>query len=356
MQRNKKLYRLARILLLTFVISMVSIQCTKETTKQVMAAEKLAAPKLTVVSRTTSSVNLSIKKSAGATGYQIYRSEQKNGTYKKIKTIKTLTYKDKDIINNSAYFYKVRAYKKVNDKNVFSSYSDVKKADKVLGKVANVKATTKGKNIILTWSKVNSATEYRIYRSESKSGTYSYYGSSKTLSFTDSKVQAGSSYYYKIRAYSLKDKTKYYGSYSNIISKKVPANESNDKPTENVDFEQEVLRLVNVERAKQGLSNLSTTTSLRNAAYKRATEIQQVFSHDRPNGTSCFTVLDEFGISYRACGENIAWGQRTPAEVVNAWMNSEGHRKNILSPSFGKLGVGCYVKNNTLYWTQLFTN
>ena len=76
----------------------------------------------------------------------------------------------------------------------------------------------------------------------------------------------------------------------------------------------------------------------------------------RPDGRSCFTVLAETKISYRTCGENIAAGQTTPQEVVKGWMNSEGHRKNILNGSFTKLGVG-YVKASTgykYYWTQMF--
>lgn len=118
----------------------------------------------------------------------------------------------------------------------------------------------------------------------------------------------------------------------------------------------EVIRLVNVERAKYGLSELTYTDSLMNAANKRAVEQETVFSHTRPNGTSCFTVLQEYGISYSGAGENIAMGQRTPVEVVNAWMNSQGHRENILNANFTKIGVGCYLgSNGTYYWSQLFT-
>lgn len=119
----------------------------------------------------------------------------------------------------------------------------------------------------------------------------------------------------------------------------------------------QVLQLVNAERGKQGLSALTTTSALTSAADKRATETAQSFSHTRPNGSSFSTIFAEFGISYSASGENIAYGQRTPQEVVTGWMNSPGHRANILNSNFNKMGVGVYqASNGTIYWTQEFTN
>ncbi len=116
-----------------------------------------------------------------------------------------------------------------------------------------------------------------------------------------------------------------------------------------------VAELVNVERAKYNLQPLTFDSAISAAAQVRAKEITTSFSHTRPNGSSASTVLGENGISYRGYGENIAWGQSTPEEVVNAWMNSSGHRANILNKKFTNIGVGYYVKNNTAYWTQLFT-
>ena len=116
----------------------------------------------------------------------------------------------------------------------------------------------------------------------------------------------------------------------------------------------QVIELVNAERAKYGLSALSADTTLMNAAGKRAVETVTSFSHTRPNGTKFSTVLSEYGVSYRTAGENIAYGQRTPQDVVNSWMNSSGHRANILSSSYTKIGVGCYKSGSTYYWSQLF--
>ena len=122
----------------------------------------------------------------------------------------------------------------------------------------------------------------------------------------------------------------------------------------NEEYEAEVIRLVNAERAKQGLSVLSKDSGAVNAARVRAKEIVASFSHTRPDGRSCFTAASDLGVAYRTAGENIAYGYASPAQVVNGWMNSEGHRKNILSSSFSKIGVGCYSSNGVLYWSQFF--
>lgn len=117
----------------------------------------------------------------------------------------------------------------------------------------------------------------------------------------------------------------------------------------------EVVRLVNAERAKNGLSALKASTAVTRAAQVRAGEIRTSFSHTRPNGTSCFTALGQAGASYRGAGENIAYGQATPAAVMNSWMNSSGHRANILNSKFTTIGVGYTVINGTPYWIQMFT-
>jgi len=144
-----------------------------------------------------------------------------------------------------------------------------------------------------------------------------------------------------------------------VVEKPVAEKPVVEKPvTENLTNSQflvEVVRLVNVERAKAGLNELTSDAKIQAAAYVRSTEQQQQFSHTRPNGTSCFTALAEQGVSYSGSGENIAMGQKTPAEVMNAWMNSEGHRANILNKNFTNIGVGYYENNGTAYWTQMFT-
>ena len=119
-------------------------------------------------------------------------------------------------------------------------------------------------------------------------------------------------------------------------------------------FAQEVLELVNVERAKEHLKPLKLSGSLSHYAQIRAKEITKKFAHTRPSGYSCFTVIPK---PYRMVGENIAAGQRSASEVVTAWMNSPDHRANIMNPKFRELGMGyLYLADSKYkhYWAQLF--
>lgn len=119
---------------------------------------------------------------------------------------------------------------------------------------------------------------------------------------------------------------------------------------------QEVLRLVNAARAQNGLSALTLDASMSRAANVRASELAKSFSHTRPNGTRGLTALAEAGVSYRAAGENIAAGQQTAQAVMSGWMNSSGHRANILSSKYSRLGVGQVVINGRTYWVQFFAD
>ena len=122
-------------------------------------------------------------------------------------------------------------------------------------------------------------------------------------------------------------------------------------------YQKEVVDLVNIERAKAGLNPLTLDSSISNVATKKSQDMidDNYFSHNSPTYGSPFDMLKKFGISYKTAGENIAMGQKTPKEVVNAWMNSEGHRKNIMNPNFSKIGVGVAQKSGgSIYWTQIF--
>lgn len=132
--------------------------------------------------------------------------------------------------------------------------------------------------------------------------------------------------------------------------------DNNDISNSEHAFIKQVVDLVNAERAKEGLSPLTINTKVQAAAQVRARECEQSFSHTRPNGSSFATALKEQNVSYRSAGENIAWGQRSPEAVMKAWMNSSGHRANIMNPNFTTIGVGYYQNaNGTNYWCQLFT-
>ena len=119
-------------------------------------------------------------------------------------------------------------------------------------------------------------------------------------------------------------------------------------------YEKEVVRLVNIERTSRGLSTLEHDWELSRVARYKSQDMKDnnYFSHTSPTYGSPFQMMKSFGITYRSAGENIARGQRTPQEVVTAWMNSSGHRANILNSSFTHIGVG-YVDSGK-YWTQMF--
>lgn len=119
-------------------------------------------------------------------------------------------------------------------------------------------------------------------------------------------------------------------------------------------FEKEVVELTNVEREKQGLAPLKLDTELSAVAKDKSLDMQNngYFSHTSPTYGSPFDMMKSYGIDYRTAGENIAMGQTSPEQVVNGWMNSEGHRENIMNPNFTHIGVGHAEGGN--YWTQMF--
>ncbi|MFF5996373.1 SafA/ExsA family spore coat assembly protein [Lysinibacillus sp. KU-BSD001] len=123
---------------------------------------------------------------------------------------------------------------------------------------------------------------------------------------------------------------------------------------EQASVEEEVVRLVNVERAKEGLAPLSIDWELSRVAKYKSQDMhdKNYFSHTSPTYGSPFDMMKQFGISYKSAGENIAKGQTSAAQVVNDWMNSPGHRANIMNTSYTHIGIG-YVADGH-YWTQMF--
>lgn len=118
-----------------------------------------------------------------------------------------------------------------------------------------------------------------------------------------------------------------------------------------------VVELVNQERAAVGAAALTSDPELNKVAALRAQELVQKFDHTRPNGSDCFSAISEAGISCWTAGENIAAGQSSAKSVMDDWMNSPGHKANILSTSFTKIGVGLYKTSSGYgyYWVQVFT-
>ena len=122
-------------------------------------------------------------------------------------------------------------------------------------------------------------------------------------------------------------------------------------------YQQEVLNIVNKERTSRGLSALKFNAEVSKVATLKSQDMidKGYFDHTSPTYGSPFDMMKKFGITYKSAGENIAMGQKTPQEVMTAWMNSEGHRKNILNSSFTEIGIGIAKDSNgRLYWTQMF--
>ena len=122
------------------------------------------------------------------------------------------------------------------------------------------------------------------------------------------------------------------------------------------DLINEVYEITNNYRSLIGVSSLTLDSSLVEAANIRAKELSDSFSHTRPNGSSCFTVLSELGISYGTAGENIAAGYSSSQSVMEGWRSSSGHYQNIISSKFKKIGIGVNIINNQYYWVQIFSN
>jgi uncharacterized YkwD family protein len=143
-------------------------------------------------------------------------------------------------------------------------------------------------------------------------------------------------------------------------------NQADDKSNQTVadksqsamlEIEKEVVALVNKERRQRGLRKLEISESVSRVARKKSEDMKEnnYFSHDSPTYGSPFDMLKRFGVKYRMAGENIAAGQTTAEKVMESWMNSDGHRANILNPDYTHIGVG-YVKGGSYgcYWTQQF--
>lgn len=133
--------------------------------------------------------------------------------------------------------------------------------------------------------------------------------------------------------------------------------ESTVKPDSSGNKSSQVVNLVNQERQKKGLPSLKSDSELMRVAQLKAEDMAAngYFSHTSPTYGSAFDMLKKAGYSYRTAGENIAMGQKTAENVMNSWMNSSGHRANILGSGYTKIGIGYAVNSRgTPYWVQIF--
>ncbi len=307
---------------------------TASTYKSSSSLLYLAQPE-SQLKNTSSGIKVSWKKITGATGYTIYSSTYNAKTKKwsgwsnRGKTTKT-SWTDKSVKSGTYYKYTVKA---TNGK-VTSAHNPTSGLIYLAQPTVNVKSSSG--TVQVNWNKVAGATGYKIYRKANNATKWSTLATVKGTSYNDVKVSEGNSYSYTVKAY----KGKVWSSYN---TKGV---------TVSLDSRMQVFYLVNAERKKAGLEPLEYYTEGQKAADIRAKEIVKKFDHERPDGTICFTVFKEMGVSYYSAGENIAYGQGTSEIVMNAWMNSPGHKANILNPGYTHIIVG-YDKNSNS-WVQLF--
>ena len=124
------------------------------------------------------------------------------------------------------------------------------------------------------------------------------------------------------------------------------------------EYEWSVLYMTNKIRMANGISPLSVSSKLQNAANIRKNELTQKMDHTRPNGSDCFTALNECGVPYETVGENIAGGQMSPVDAINSWWNSSGHRSNMLGSQFTHMAAGYLYNQGSPWkhnWVQMFT-
>ena len=162
----------------------------------------------------------------GANGYAVYRSTSKDGKYTLRKTItskNTIEFTDTGLDTNTTYYYKVRAYRMIADKKKYGSYSEIVCAKPVLSKTT-ITVSSKSKKATIKWNKVLGASGYKVYSATSSNGTYSLkktITSINTLSYTNTNLVSGKTYYYKVRAYRNVNGKVVYGPYSAVKSKKI---------------------------------------------------------------------------------------------------------------------------------------
>lgn len=373
-------------LCLLFMLAVMLLPAT------IQAASAPGTVKLSSISAPAyNKINVKWKKTSGATHYFVYYKKEGTKKWTKIKTLDNskssythTSSKKYPIVVGQKYTYTVKAYNKKTKKS--GSYNKTGLAIRTVpATVYGLGAGLTGDNTVnVSWNPAGGTTHYVIYRKANDSAPSKIATiSSKYTKYEDENPVEGATNTYFVFGYS--SKFKVYGDGSNTgvsikVKKKVtptpeptskpekPGDNNNDNnhgdndddfddPVDPIAMASEVLRLTNIERAKEGAQPLKYNKALQDAAMIRAKEISVKFSHERPNGLGSSTVGEEVGIGVAVIGdENIAMGQGSPASVVHDWMNSPGHRIPIIRSSNLYMGVGFYkAGNGVYYWVQDFS-
>ena len=371
-------------LCLLFMLAVMLLPAT------IQAASAPGTVKLSSISAPAyNKINVKWKKTSGATHYFVYYKKEGTKKWTKIKTLDNskssythTSSKKYPIVVGQKYTYTVKAYNKKTKKS--GSYNKTGLAIRTVpATVYGLGAGLTGDNTVnVSWNPAGGTTHYVIYRKANDSAPSKIATiSSKYTKYEDKNPVEGVTNTYFVFGYS--SKFKVYGNGSNTgvsikVKKKVtptpeptskpekPGDDNNDNnygdndddfddPVDPIAMASEVLRLTNIERAKEGAQPLKYNKALQDAAMLRAKEISVKFSHTRPNGTDSSTVGKDVGAG-GICGENIAMGQDSPETVVTDWLNSPGHRIPMMRNANQYMGVGFYkAANGIYYWVQEFT-
>jgi uncharacterized protein YkwD len=319
-------------------------------------------------------INVKWKKTSGATNYIVYYKKAGSGKWVKVKTLDNTkssythtSSKKYPIVVGQKYQYTVKAYNKKTKKSGNYNTKGLT-VTASLKMVTGIEAKIEGTTVKLTWDKVSGADKYAIYSKIKADDKWSKIITVKdTSSFIDVNPCVDCTNYYSVRGYS--SSTKAYG-IMNKTGVSIYVKDSDEvrptitpEPTETPDPDdevdhatpeqkaQEVFKLVNTERMKAGLQPYKYDLRLEKAAMVRAKEIAVKFSHIRPDGRNSSTAVSEAGAGCPS-GENIGMGTSSAPEIMQAWMDSPGHKIAILSKSSTHIGVGYYEG----HWVQVFSD
>ena len=291
-----------------------------------------------------------------ADGYIIYRKEgEKAFQYLYMKGADATSFVDTKCAGDCYNFYRVYPYyNDDNSKRILGASNSYVYSAVRIDSVTQVQASATGYGeLTVSWGKTYGAEGYYILKQTGSgdSVVYDVVEGSNNCQYVDKNASLTETNTYGIMPYLVDGKNQIIvAKVQTTTSPMVAVAGSPKQVTGKEDYSSayQVMNLVNQERRNAGLNELKMDADLMEAAMQRAAELVFSFSHTRPSGQSCFTVSD------KAFGENIAAGYWNADLVMNGWMNSEGHRANILREYYTSIGVGCFWYDGVGYWVQLF--
>ena len=291
-------------------------------------------------SRQTGSLKLNWKSVSGADGYCIYKKNNNTGEIYVRKIVEggsTVSYQDDGLYPGESQYYRIAAYKELSENKVLGDYTELTTYT-IPMYVDDFRVENKtDKAIRVAWNQIEGISGYKVERKLSTDSSYKVIATvsgSNNLQFVDRNLTSGAKYNYRIRTYKNINGSTVYSAYKSITGSTFSQTDINN-------IKSEIIRLTNVERNKAGLKTLSVNSKGASGSAVRAKETATLFDHTRPNGTKFYTAFN-FTCDYM--GENIGCQPDMTAEsIVNAWMNSSGHRANILNSHYTSISVGLYL-------------